>query len=96
MGIKVKLFGLLKEKIEGDTTETGFPRIIQVDSADVRKVKDIIEKFSIEPSELGHIFVNNRYAGINKNVKEGDIVGLFPRKNMSLLYKWYFHKEEDE
>ncbi|MHA1724004.1 MAG: MoaD/ThiS family protein [Promethearchaeota archaeon] len=96
MSIKVKLFGFLKEKVGVTTTDVGFPYITFIDAGNASKVKDILTKFSIDAPEVSHIFVNNRYVGINKNVKDGDVVGLFPRKNMSLLYKWYFYREEDE
>ena len=49
----------------------------------------------IVENEVSHIFVNGRFAGFRKKVNNGDTVALFP-KNMGLLYKWYFTREEDE
>jgi hypothetical protein len=39
--------------------------------------------------------VNGRYSGFTKKVNEGDIIALFPR-NMAVLYKLYFNREEDD
>ena len=55
----------------------------------IERVMDIIDKLSIEESEVSHIFVNHKYSGLRKMVKVGDTVAFFP-KNMSLLYKWYY------
>ncbi|MHA1679050.1 MAG: hypothetical protein ACTSW3_09780 [Promethearchaeota archaeon] len=55
----------------------------------------MLSKLSIEESEVSHIFVNGIYSGKNKKVRDGDRVGLFP-KRMALLYKWYFPVKDDE
>ncbi len=94
MGIKVKLFGDLKKKIKNHDTPTGSPYITNIDARTVKTVMDVLKMFSIEPSEVYHIFVNTNYAGFSKKINDGDIVSLFPR-NMSVLYKWYFNREED-
>lgn len=94
MPIKVKFFGDLKKKIENHNTPTGFPYITLIDEKEVQTTSDILHKFSINESEVYHIFVNNKYAGLTKKVKNGDVVSFFPIR-MSLLYKWYFKREED-
>ena len=94
MGIKVKLFGDLKKKIKHQDSPTGFPTIIEIEETTVNKVMDVLDQFSIQELEVYHIFVNNKYSWVNKKIKDGDVVSLFPR-NMSVLYKWYFKKEED-
>jgi len=94
MPIKIKLFGDLKNKVSQKTDNIGAPTILNIDNTGIQKVQDIIEKLSINQSEVSHIFVNHKYSGIRKSVKEGDIVALFP-KNMSLLYKWYYPVDND-
>ncbi|MBD3256436.1 MAG: hypothetical protein GF383_15165 [Candidatus Lokiarchaeota archaeon] len=94
MSIKLKLFGDLKKKSTKQTENIGVPTILKISSDGIEYISDILDKFKIKESEVSHIFVNNRYSGLRKKVASGDTAALFP-KNMSLLYKWYFTKEED-
>ena len=94
MPIKIKLFGDLRKKLEPQISGT-MPLRLNFDDSEIKWVSDIITKFKIEENEVSHIFVNGRFSGFRKRVKSGDTVALFPR-NMGLLYKWYFNREEDE
>ncbi len=94
MPIDLKLFGNLRKKADPKITGTLSLRL-KIDDPEITWVADILRKFKIEDSEVSHIFVNGIYAGLKKKVKPGDKVSLFPR-NMALLYKWYFNREEDE
>lgn len=89
MSIKIKLFGDLKKKAAQKTDNIGAPTIFNIENMGIERIMDIIEKLSIEESEVSHIFVNHKYSGLRKTVKAGDTVALFPM-NMSLLYKWYY------
>ena len=89
MSIKIKLFGDLKEKVAQKTNNIGAPTIFNIESSGIKRIEDILEKLSIEQSEVSHMFVNHIYSGFRKSVKDGDTVALFPRR-MSLLYKWYY------
>ena len=94
MPITLKLFGDLRKK--GDPKVSGtLPLRLKIDDPEITWVADILRKFMIEENEVSHIFVNGRFAGFRKKVNNGDTVALFP-KNMGLLYKWYFTREEDE
>lgn len=95
MTILVKIFGDLRKKIEGSNVINSLPLNKHIESDGIETITDILNKFGIEKEETGHLFVNGIYSGFNKKVKDGDRVGLFPKK-MSLLYKWYFTKNEDE
>ncbi len=95
MTILVKIFGDLRKKIEGFTISDALPLNLHIESSGIDTIVDILNKFAIEKEETYHLFVNGTYSGFNKKVKDGDRVGLFP-KNMSLLYKWYFERNEDE
>ncbi len=94
MPIQVKLFGDLRKKTQQQMSGSSSLKL-SINNTNLNRVKDILRKFSIEEDEVSHIFVNGRYSGFKKNVKDGDIISLFP-KNMGLLYKWYFNREEDE
>ena len=93
MSIKIKLFGDLKEKITQKTNNIGAPTIFNIESSGIKRIEDILEKLSIEQSEVSHMFVNHTYSGFKKTVRPGDTVALFPTK-MSLLYKWYYYPDE--
>ena len=95
MTILVKIFGNLRNKIEGSNVSGSLPLNIHIKSDGIKTISDILKKYAIEEEETSHLFVNGTYSGFNKKVKDGDRVGLFP-KNMSLLYKWYFTRNEDE
>ena len=58
---------------------------LNIEESNVHFVYDIVEKFAIDEDELSHIFVNGKYCGIEKEVRDGDRVGLFP-KNMALMF----------
>jgi molybdopterin converting factor small subunit len=94
MPIRIKFFGDLRKKVEPDI-KGSFPLKFNIDANDVERVSDILDKYNIKEHEIIHIFVNGRYSGLTKKVKDGDIVAIFPI-NMSVLYKWYFNREEDE
>ncbi|MBY8987956.1 MAG: MoaD/ThiS family protein [Candidatus Lokiarchaeota archaeon] len=95
MTILVKVFGDLRKKIEGSNVTNSLPLNKHIESDGIETISDILNKFAIEKEETSHLFVNGMYSGFNKKVKDGDRVGLFP-KNMSVLYKWYFTRNEDE
>ena len=94
MPIDLKLFGDLRKKVDPEVMGTLSLRL-RIDDSEIERIQDIIRKFGIDDNEVSHIFVNGVYAGLKKKVKAGDKVSLFPR-NMALLYKWYFKREEDE
>ena len=94
MPILVKLFGDLRKKAHPDITGS-LPLKLNISGASLVRVSDILKKYNIEENEVTHIFVNGSYSGFTKKVKNGDIVAIFPR-NMAVLYKWYFNREEDE
>jgi len=94
MPIDLKLFGDLRKKVDPKVSGT-LPLRLKIDDPEITWVADILRKFMIEENEVSHIFVNGRYAGLRKKIQNRDTVALFP-KNMGLLYKWYFKREEDE
>jgi len=95
MTILVKVFGDLRKKVEGSNVTNSLPLNLYIESNGINTIADILNKYKIEKEETSHLFVNGTYSGFNKKIKDGDRVGLFP-KNMSLLYKWYFTKNEDD
>ncbi|MBY9014307.1 MAG: MoaD/ThiS family protein [Candidatus Lokiarchaeota archaeon] len=94
MTILVKIFGDLRKKIEGSKISGSLPLNLHIESDEIETIADVLNKYAIEKEETSHLFVNGSYSGFNKKLKDGDRVGLFP-KNMSLLYKWYFTRNED-
>ena len=93
MSIQIRLYGDLRKKVQQQSDDDGAPCIINIENEGT--VSDILKKLSIEESEVSHIFVACKYSGISKKIRIGDRVALFP-KNMGLLYKWYFNKEEND
>jgi len=85
MPILIKLYGKLRENIKDIDLERGLPATLNIEESNVHFVYDIVEKFAISEDKLSHIFVNGKYCGIGKEVRDGDRVGLFP-KNMALMF----------
>ena len=85
MPILVKLYGKLREKLKNVDLEKGLPVTFNIEDNTIHFVYDIVEKFAISEDELSHIFVNGKYCGIGKEIRNGDRVGLFP-KNMALMF----------
>ncbi len=85
MSIKVKLYGDLKDKVPNQDRNNGAPRILNFEDGEIITVFDILKKLSIEENEISHIFVNYRYCGVGKSVKDADQVGIFP-KRMALMF----------
>lgn len=85
MPILVKIYGNLKENLKKSDLDESLPVSINIDPDEAHFVYEILEKFEIPEEELSHIFVNSKYCGIDKEVNNGDRIGLFP-KNMALLF----------
>jgi molybdopterin converting factor small subunit len=92
--ITVKLFGDLRKKCSNDFTG-GIPSLFTINNKGLTTISALLEYLDIKPRETSHIFINGTYSGFSKKIKDGDTISLFPR-NMALLYKWYFQKEEDD
>ena len=95
MTIQVKVFGDLREKVRKENITGVSSIILTIDNQKIKTVLDILQSLTLEESEISHIFVNGKFSGLRKKVKNNDLVALFPR-NMGLLYKWYFNRDEDE
>jgi molybdopterin converting factor small subunit len=85
MSILVKLYGNLREKVKDTDLEKGIPITLNIEGNEINTILDILDKFNIEDNEISHIFVNGKYCGPGKEVRNGDRVGLFPKK-MALIF----------
>lgn len=94
MPIRIKFFGDLRKKVQPNI-KGSLPLKFNIDENNIERVSDILDRYKIKEDEIIHIFVNGKYSGLTKKVKNGDVVAIFPI-NMSVLYKWYFKREEDE
>ncbi len=86
MVITIKLYGDLREKNTVKSNNFGKPNTLNIDSEGINIVNDILSKFDINQEEISHIFINGIYSGIHNEVKEGDRVGIFP-KRMGIIFK---------
>ena len=85
MTLQIKLFGDLKEKVQYKGTVVSAPTTVSIANEDITTVLDILKKLVINETEISHIFVNGKYSEIGRRVKNGDRVGLFPRR-MALMF----------
>ncbi|MCW3988766.1 MAG: MoaD/ThiS family protein [Candidatus Bathyarchaeota archaeon] len=88
--IDVHLYGKLR-RFTGDTN----PRreaVLPMEARGEETISDIIRRIGIPPEELGrNIFLNGEVSALDRKVKDGDRLGVFP-DDMQLLYRQYFPK----
>jgi len=91
--IEVHLYGKLRRFT--DNQDPTHDSIVYVTVKKRDTIEDIIKRIGIPFEELGsNIFLNGEYSALERKVKDGDRLGVFP-DNMQLLYKWYFHKAKE-
>jgi len=90
MMIEVHLYGKLRRFTNNQNP--AYDSIVRVPVNHGDTIADIVQRIGIPESELGsNIFLNGEYSALERKVKDGDRLGIFPN-DMQLLYKWYFHK----
>ena len=67
--VEVRLFATFRE---------GREKIIYVDTENAHNVEDICRLYGIPMEEVAIFLVNGRHSDLQKPVKEGDILALFP------------------
>jgi len=86
MSITIKFYGDLRQKVPTEKKYNGIPSTLNIDiDKATLSVFDILKKFDIKEDEISHIFVNGKYCGPGKQIKDGDRIGLFPRR-MGLIF----------
>ena len=88
--IEVHLYGKLRRFTDNQDPSRDSIVYIPVKKGDT--IEDIIRRIGIPLGEIGsNIFLNGEYSALERRVKAGDRLGVFP-DDMQLLYKWYFSK----
>jgi len=91
--IEVHLYGKLRRFTNNQDPSRDSIVYIPVKKGDT--IKTIVKRIGIPFEELGsNIFLNGEYSALERKVKDGDRLGIFP-DNMQLLYKWHFQKRRD-
>jgi molybdopterin converting factor small subunit len=85
MSIKVVLYGDLNKKGLQKTVQQSKPATFNIRINGIKNVYDILEQLNIKESEISHIYVNYKYSGPGKVVKDGSRVAIFPRK-MAIMF----------
>ena len=90
--IEIHLYGKLRRF--ADQKSPLQESVVLMDARDGDTIQSVVERIGISVNELGNnIFLNGEYSGLDRSVKDGDRLGLFP-DDMQLLYRWYFNKVE--
>lgn len=85
MVLRIKVYGDLREKIPNIRSKSGTPITLNIKSDKIERVEDILGRFNIIEGEISHIFINNKFSGIGDRVKNGDRIGIFP-KRMGIIF----------
>jgi molybdopterin converting factor small subunit len=90
--IEVHLYGKLRQFADDQATTAQSIALVSWQPGDT--VGEIVERLGIDRTDLGsNIFLNGRYANLERPVQDGARLGLFP-DDMQLLYKWYFAPQD--
>lgn len=85
--VEIHLYGKLR-RYAANTDPRG-DSILRT-AVDGETIQQIIEEIGIDRHDLGaNIFVNGEYSALERVLRDGDRLALFP-DDMQLLYKWYF------
>ena len=89
--IDVHLYGKLRR-----FSRNSNPRGVSVLPMEVtggETISEIIKRIGIPPEELGrNIFLNGEISALERTVRNGDRLGIFP-DDMQLLYRQYFPRK---
>ena len=89
--VEVHLYGKLRRFT--DNQDPAQDSIVNVPVKKGDTIEDIIRRIGMPLEEIGNnIFLNGEYSALERQVNDGDRLGIFP-DNMQLLYKWYFNKQ---
>ncbi|MHA1726534.1 MAG: MoaD/ThiS family protein [Promethearchaeota archaeon] len=80
MPLQVYLYGDLLEKAKEKKERNTPPLKFNIDKNEKKTVSDVLKEFGITENEISHIFVNGKYCGPGKEIKDGDRIGIFPRR----------------
>ena len=88
--VEIHLYGKLRRFTDNQDPTRDSIVYMPVEEEDT--IEDIIRHIGIPLGEIGsNIFLNGEYSAMERRVKAGDRLGVFP-DDMQLLYKWYFSK----
>lgn len=89
--IEVHLYGELRRFT--DTQDPSRDSIVYISVKNEDTIEDIVRRIDIPREAIGsNVFLNGEYSALERKVKDGDRLGIFPT-DMQLLYKWYFSKK---
>ncbi len=91
--ITLVLYGEFKEKVENIDDRSDSIGTLDLEIGQEETIGDILGRLEISEKEVSHIFLNHEYSDVEREVKDGDRLALFPR-DMALLYKWYFSRKK--
>ena len=90
--IEIHLYGELRKYAEQKSPLK--ESVVFLDISGDESIQMILKRLGISDKELSStLFLNGEYSGLNRRVKDGDRIGLFP-PNMILAYRQYFNKVE--
>ena len=90
--IEVHLYGKLRRFTDNQDPAKDSTVNVPVKQGDT--IEGIIRRIGMPLEEIGNnIFLNGEYSALERQVNDGDRLGIFP-DNMQLLYKWYFNKQK--
>lgn len=81
--VEVHLYGKLRRF--SDNQDPTRPSIVTVTAREADTVSSIVSRIGIPLEEMGaNIFLNGRYSSLERPVKDGDRLGVFP-DNMAMI-----------
>ena len=91
--LSIYLYGKLRRFAEERAPDAESLLRVPVEADDT--IATVLQRQGVPLKELGlNIFLNWQYSALDRPVRPGDRLALFP-DDMQLLYKWYFEKKHE-
>lgn len=90
--LDVYLYGKFRAKVPGCAIDQECLLEMEVNEGDT--IASIMERLSITPEDIAHIFLNYQYSAPTRKVRSGDRLAFFPIE-MAVLYRQYFVKHTE-
>lgn len=95
--VEIHLYGKLRRFTANPNPSGDSVVCLSVNEGDT--IQDVLVKLGVPLNEVGsNIFLNWQYSALNRRVRDGDRLAVFP-DDMQLLYRQYFRKigaDEDD
>ncbi|MFP4135784.1 MAG: MoaD/ThiS family protein [Candidatus Acetothermia bacterium] len=93
MEVSVRLYGDFRDLAPELDKVSSSVGLLDLKLEQGSSIEDLLADFELEGEGVSHVFVDGEYSSLNRELKDGNRVALFP-SDMGLLYSWYFEEKK--